>query len=105
MAEETTFVSASVRDKKGMDAELIELTMQHHLGCQSPEGWVLCLCCETFEGPVFHRRHVASLIAAGEMCEPECRHPAHKVLPSDPSETLLIDGRDEPQAGGDSVGA
>jgi hypothetical protein len=73
-----------------MNVELIELTMQHHLGCPSPEGWVLCLCCQTFEGPVFHRRHVASLIAAEEMCEPECRHPQHKVERADLA--LVIDG-------------
>lgn len=76
-----TFFSPSARDKTGMDIELIEMTMQHHLGVEAPDGWVLCLCCQTFRGPVFHRRHVASLIAAGEMCEPKCRHPRHKVDP------------------------
>lgn len=62
-------------------AELVEATLRHHLPMAHPDGWVLCTCAETFEGPVYHRRHVASLIVAGEMCEPECGHPIHKPCP------------------------
>lgn len=58
---------------------LVEDTLRHHLSIQSPDGWVLCTCGEVYEGPVYHRRHLASLIVAGEMCEPGCRHPQHKV--------------------------
>lgn len=60
-----------------LDVEVIEATLQHHLPAKNPAGWVLCMCGETYEGPVFHRRHVASLIAAGETCEPVCHHPSH----------------------------
>lgn len=60
-----------------LNVSKIENTLQHHLPAKHPDGWVLCGCGETYEGPVYHRRHVASLIASGDKCEPGCKHPEH----------------------------
>lgn len=44
--------------------EVIELVMRSHLGVQFDDYRVLCLCDVglTFEGPVYHRQHVAAEI-------------------------------------------
>lgn len=40
----------------------LELLLGKHLPLPLPSGAVLCLCHQTFTGPVYHRRHVAELV-------------------------------------------
>jgi hypothetical protein len=52
---------------EGLTAQqVMALAMQHHLGIAFEDDRVMCLCHapNAFEGPVFHRRHVAQVIDA-----------------------------------------